>query len=67
MIAETKIEFFYKYYSMAMHDIEMYKSRRSVAEELEWRWEQSVEWHKNNDERVYRESLTLEQLYRLDH
>lgn len=62
-----KIQFFSKFYSMALRNIEMYRSSRSVAEELEYLYEENVKWHKENDERVYRESLTLEQLYRLDY
>lgn len=63
----TKIEFFYKFYSLAMREIETYRYKSSVAEVLENMWAISKEWHEKNDERVYRESLTLEQLYRLDH
>lgn len=62
-----KIEFFYKFYSMAVRDIETYGLRSSVVEYLERMWQDTKKWHEENDERVYRESLTLEQLYRLDH
>lgn len=61
----NKIQFFSKFYSFAMKDIERYGLRSSVAEVLENMWIQSVQWHKENDERVYRESLTLDQLARL--
>lgn len=63
----TKIEFFYNFYSHAMREIETYGFRSSVVEVLENMWETNKDWHKKNDERVYRESLTLEQLYRLEH
>ena len=62
-----KIEFFYKFYSMAVRDIETYGLRSSVVEYLERMWQDSERWHEENYERVFRESLTLEQLYILDH
>lgn len=64
---KTKQQFFYEFYSMAVREIEEYRLSSSVAEWLEVEYERHVKWHKENDERVYRESLTLEQLYRLDH
>lgn len=63
----SKADFFYHFYSMALSDKEIYNLKSSVAEILEGMYEQCVKWHKKNDERLYRESLTLEQLYRLDH
>ena len=59
MNTSSKIEFFTRFYSMAVRDKETYKLRSSVAEILEGMYERNVEWHKENDERVYRESLTL--------
>ena len=52
---------------MAVREIEEYKLSSSVAEWLEVEYSNHVKWHRENDERVYRESLTLDQLYRLDH
>lgn len=60
----SKAEFFYKFYSMAVSEIEEYKLSSSVAEWLEISFERYVAWHKANDLRVYRESLTLEQMAR---
>lgn len=60
----NKIQFFSKFYSSAMADIERYGLCSSVAEVLENMWIQSVQWHEKNDDRVYRESLTLDQLAR---
>lgn len=63
----NKIQFFSNFYSLALSEKETYGLRSSVAEILEGMYEQNVKWHKENDDRVYRESLTLEQLYRLNH
>lgn len=61
----SKAEFFYKFYSMAVGEIEWLSLDCSVAEWLEYAYERNVQWHKENDQRVYFESLTLEQQARL--
>lgn len=61
----SKIQFFSQFYSLAKSEIETYGYKCSIAELLEDMYESNVQWHKENDERVYRESLSLEQLARM--
>lgn len=67
MNTNTKTEFFKNFRHMAEEQKEICRMSKSVEEILEQMWEDNQKWHKENDERVFRESLTLEQLYRLDH
>lgn len=63
----SKAEFFYKFYSMAVSEIEKYKLSSSVAEYLEFEWIKYLDWYKNEYPKKFLESLTLEQLYRFNH
>lgn len=64
---DPKTAFFANFRRMAEEQKEICRMTKSVEDILEQMWEDNQKWHRENDARVYRESLTLEQLYRLDH
>lgn len=65
--AQEKEKFFKRFRYQAEEHKEICRSKRTVEEILESMWQENLEWHRKNDERNYRDSLTLEQLYRLEH
>lgn len=70
--ASQKAAFYFEKYSFCKREVEECKFGKPVTEEevlkcLEFRWEQTVKWYREKYEQAFRESLTLEQLYILDH
>ena len=67
---KSKEEFIKRFQSMAEEqaDIIRPKDREAWLEKwFEREWQNHVKWYREQYPQKYRESLTLEQLYRLDH
>ena len=66
----TKEEFVKKFSGLAERDADMIcpKNREAYLEcWFDSEWEKYQEWYKKEYPKAFRESLTLEQLWRLDH
>ena len=66
----SKTEFINRFRDMAERDADMVcpKDREAYLENwFEYHWQEHLRWYKDEYPKKYRESLTLEQLYRLDH
>lgn len=66
----SKTEFINRFRDMAERDADIVcpKDREAYLENwFEHQWQEHLRWYKEEYPKKYRESLTLEQLYRLDH
>lgn len=67
---KSKEEFINQFRRMAEEEADIIrpKNREAYIENwFEYHWQEHIKWHQEHDEEAFRASLTLEQLYRLDH
>lgn len=66
----NKQKFIEHFRELAERDADLYRPKDREAYLANWldrQWEAYVLWYKEKYPKAYRDSLTLEQLYRLDH